>query len=290
MSILLLGRSGYIAQAFIREMDRRGILHHDLARSVVDYTDFRTLTDVISSLHPELVINCAAYVATPSVDFCEQAKSKTLMANLVFPQTLVNACEMKHVPLLHVSTGCLYNGDASYAFKESDVPTLRFDTKCGIYVGSKELAEHVVNKYPDSYIARIRLPFDEFDHPRNYITKLMTYPKVLDCLNSISHRGDFVSACLDVWNLRAPWGTYNVTNGGATWAHEICECLRNYALKESFEYWDAKEFMDTVAATPKSNACLDNSKLLATGVKMRSVAEAVLHSVVNWKTYPYQNV
>ena len=45
------------------------------------------------------------------------------------------------------------------------------------------------------YLWRLRIPFDEFDNPRNYLSKVQNYAKVYDNVNSISHRGDFVSAC-----------------------------------------------------------------------------------------------
>ena len=38
---------------------------------------------------------------------------------------------------------------------------------------------------------------------------MQRYAKVYDNVNSISHRADFVSACLDTWKLRAPFGIYN---------------------------------------------------------------------------------
>lgn len=286
MSILLLGQAGYIGQAFITEMNRRDIRYQALSRSAVDYTDFTILRTVLQSLKPDLVVNCAAFVATPSVDLNEQDKAKTLMANTVFAETLVNACELTHTPLLHVSTGCLFNHPPNhdgYAFKETDAPMLTMDRGAGIYVSSKQLAETIVARHPGAYICRIRLPFDEFDHPRNYLTKLMTYPKVLDALNSISHRGDFVKACLDLWDLRAPWGTYHVTNGGAIWAREICAELADAGLKMAFDFWDWDEFMASVAKTTKSNAILDNTKLLSVGVKMRNINDAVMEAVTNWK-------
>ena len=52
------------------------------------------------------------------------------------------------------------------------------------------------------------------DNPRNYLSKIQRYAKVYDNVNSISHRGDFVHACLELWDRRAPFGAYNITNPG----------------------------------------------------------------------------
>jgi len=285
MSLLVLGGRGYICEAFERELFKRNVPHITLSRFDVDYTNFSKLLGVIRSFKPELIINTAALVCKPSVDFNEDQKEATIMANTVFVETLCNACELTHTPLMQVSSGCLYNETGNgHAFTESDEPMLTMNKGAGIYVSSKVMAENIVRRYPDHYISRIRLPFDEYDNPRNYITKLLTYPKVFNAVNSISHRGDFVNACLDMWEKRIPWGTYNCTNTGATDAIIICGLLAAQGLKKEFVFWDNEEFLSTVAKTLKSNATLDNSKLTGYGIAMRHVDDAIAHSIANWKT------
>ena len=71
-------------------------------------------------------------------------------------------------------------------------------------VNCEALAEEALAGLGQSYIWRLRIPFDEVDNPRNYLSKVQRYPKVYDNVNSISHRADFVRACLDLWGLRAP--------------------------------------------------------------------------------------
>ena len=51
-----------------------------------------------------------------------------------------------------------------------------------------------------------------------------------------------------------------------------------------FEFWtNDEEFYQVAAKTPRSNCVLDVSKLLATGVKIRGVEEALEDSLKNWK-------
>ena len=294
---MIFGSDGYVGRAFVAEMRRRNKPFNTLQHTA------QRIWKWLEAFKPSLVINCAAFVCKPSVDLNDDHKAETLLGNLIFPTILADACDVTGTPLLHVSTGCLYirqpkdefpdarrrnlapltcNEDA-FAFKETDEPMLTFDKGAGFYVGSKEVAERVVRQHEKHWICRIRLPFDQFDNPRNYITKLLTYPKILDAYNSISHRGDFVKACLDLVELGAPFGTYNMTNPGAVWACEICEMLRKQGLKKDFQFWDWNEFMMTCAKTKKSNAELDVSKLLATGVKMRPVREALEDSIKRWQ-------
>lgn len=280
MKIVLLGASGYIGSAFRKEMRRRGIEFICPGRE--EYQTFGGMRLVLG-FDCHLVINCAAFVAKPSVDFNEDHKGQTLSANLVLPVAIANACESEGVSLLHVSTGCIYNGtNNSRGFSEADPAQLTFDTSCGVYVGAKQLAEECL-KYSNTYICRIRLPFDQHDHQRNFLSKIQRYSKVYSNVNSISHRGDFVKACLDLVELGAPFGTYNMTNQGAISARQIVEMIKQTLCPDrEFEFWEEEDFMKNSARTLKSNCVLDISKLLDAGVHMRHVQDAVQESLDNW--------
>lgn len=177
------------------------------------------------------------------------------------------------------------NPDAIHGYTETDHPNFTFrDPPCSFYSGTKGLAEEAITGVGQSYIWRLRIPFDEYDSPRNYLSKLQRYAKVYDNVNSISHRGDFVNACLDLWEKRAPFGTYNITNPGYITSHQVVRMIeRILQPHRPFEYWkNDEEFYHLAAKTPRSNCVLDVSKLLAAGVKMRPVEEAVEHSLRNW--------
>jgi UDP-glucose 4,6-dehydratase len=131
----------------------------------------------------------------------------------------------------------------------------------------------------------LRIPFDDFDNGRNYLSKLQRYAKVYDNLNSISHRADYVRACLDLWEKRAPFGIYNVTNQGFVTSRQVVGLIEKILKPHrKFEFWkDDSEFYGQAAKTPRSNCVMDVSKLLAAGVKMRGVYEALEDSLKNWK-------
>ena len=149
----------------------------------------------------------------------------------------------------------------------------------------KALGEEAIAGLGQSFIWRLRIPFDEIDNERNYLTKVQRYAKVYDNVNSISHRADFVRACLDLWEKRAPFGIYNVTNPGyVTTRHVIALIEKILKPKRKFKFWKSdEEFYKRAAKTPRSNCVLDVTKLLKAGVKIRPVEEALEHSLQNWK-------
>jgi UDP-glucose 4,6-dehydratase len=312
--ILLLGATGYIGQAFADELRRRGQLFVPLTRKALDYTNFDFLFDYIRKIKPEFLINAAGYTGRPNVDGCETARRDAVQANTLFPQMVARVCFMTNTPWGHVSSGCIYSGakvvhdgrvrvekdlarprlrrlfdehpERFRGFTETDEPNFSFRSPpCSFYSGTKALAEEVIAKTGNSYLWRLRIPFDEFDHPRNFLTKLQRYSKVYDNVNSLSHRGDFVRACLDLWERRAPFGTYNITNSGAV-ATRLVVQLIDKILKpsRSFCFWkNDREFYALAAKAPRSNCILDVSKLLTTGVRMRQVTDALQDALERWQ-------
>jgi UDP-glucose 4,6-dehydratase len=178
------------------------------------------------------------------------------------------------------------NRAAIRGFTEEDTPNFSFRSPpCSFYSGTKALAEEAIADLGQSFIWRLRIPFDEFDNARNYLTKVQRYARVYDNVNSLSHRADFVTACLDLWERRAPFGIYNVTNPGFVTTRQVIESIQRILKpKRTFEFWASdEEFYQVAAKTPRSNCVMDTTKLLSTGVKMRPVEEALNVSLEKWK-------
>ena len=314
---ILLGATGYIGQAFAEAMDQRGQPFNALSRKRVDYTHYDSLLQFLRQTKPSFLINAAGYTGKPNVDACENDRAGTLAGNTLLPQSIAHACLVTNTPWGHVSSGCIFcgakiveNGKARIekdlstpelkalaeqhpaavqGYTELDEPNFTFRRPpCSFYSGSKALAEEAIAGLGQVYVWRLRIPFDEFDNPRNYLTKVQRYAKVYDNVNSISHRGDFVRACLDLWERRAPFGIYNVTNPGFVTTRSVVGLLEKI-LKPNrrFEFWkDDAEFYQIAAKTPRSNCVLDVSKLLAAGVKLRPVTEALEATLLNWTPEP----
>ena len=292
MKYIILGKSGYIGSAFAELLATRKFLggadYVGLSRSMVDYTDYDELDvwlDLTTQGKPATIINCAGYIGKPNVDACESNKTATIKGNVTFPAMIAQLCREKNIRLAHISSGCIYSGyDKKYT---EDCPS-DFDFQNGsFYSGTKDLAETQVKQInPDAHIFRLRIPFDSINNPRNYITKILSYNKLLDAENSLSHRGDFVRYCLDLL-CKAPAGVYNVTNPGSLTTREVVDMLEFWFRKKfnqlgkEFHFFESTRAFSEITSAPRSNCVLATEKTQKF-IKMRPVKDAMNDAISNY--------
>ncbi|NBV71236.1 MAG: NAD-dependent epimerase/dehydratase family protein [Burkholderiaceae bacterium] len=312
--VFLLGGSGYVGQAFGKELTQRGIPFRPVSRKQINYTDYRVLRTTLQKEKPEFVINAGGFTGKPNVDACENQRGETIAGNVTLAQTVAQACDAAGVRLGFVSSGCIYTGakvrqesgawavedrlteplvsellskrsDRVAGFTETDEPNFCFaHNNCSFYSGTKALAEEVMAGFPDFYVWRLRIPFDELDGPRNYLSKVQRYAKIYQNWNSISHRGDFVAACLDSWLQKIPGGVYNITNPGYVSTREVVEKIQKQLSPDwNPAFWRSDdEFYRFGAVTPRSNCILDTAKILKAGIKIRTAEEALEDALDHW--------
>jgi len=263
--ILLLGSSGYVGSAFKKELEARGVpfvtATHDKAGEAMDCPDV------------DFVINCAAFIPKRSVSECDKHQRLTIEANVLFPQCIAKMALYRDIPIAHLSTGCLWND--SEVHTETDPPQREFKGHCGFYIGTKLMSEDLVRVNPKHYIFRIRLPFDEFDGERNYLSKLANFDSVWDHENSLSHRGDTAKACLDLIENKAEFGTYHVMNPGTVHAKDIVYRMMEMGIRKE---------SPLIVNGKAGGSIVSVDKLINAGVKMRPVEDALLESLDRWLT------
>jgi UDP-glucose 4,6-dehydratase len=311
--ILLLGATGYIGQAFARALRRRKDSFIPLSRNAFDYTRFEFLFDYVRKIGPDLVINAAGTPENPKADSGELDRMEMLQRNTLLPQTVARVCSLTNTPWGHVSSGSIYSGakvlkngqlcieeDLTQAaihdlfaahpetfcgFSELDEPNFSFkDPSWSFYSGTKALAEEAIRNHK-CYIWRFRFPFNEQDEPLNFLSQLQNGLTLHDGINSLSHVDDCVSACLDLWERRAPFGTYNVVNPGAVRTHDVIQMIQR-TLKPLGRFqlmlYDGQSGSEERKLL-RTDCILDVSKLLKTGVKLASVTQTLEKSLEKWQ-------
>ena len=300
--ILLLGASGYVGRSFASELRRRGLSFIPLTRRAFDYTRFDFLFDYLRTMKPVFLINAASYPGGGQGAGADGEREKMMAANALLPQMIARVCLMTKTPWGHLSSGSIYSGgkvmengnfrvehdlglpelSALYArhpekfrgFTELDEPNFSFrQGTANFYSGTKALGEEAIQGVGQSYIWRLREPFNERDEPRNLLRQLESKETLCDHLDSFSHLEECVRACLDLWEGNAPYGIYNVTNPGWLRASEVLESLQHVFNSRSARH------LGPAYEDAQAHCILDVTKLLKNGVKLRPIQDAFADSV-----------
>lgn len=309
--VLVIGAGTCVGRVFCAELRRRG--HDYLLPRDRDYFDFHLLFDCIRKSKPDFLINASSYTGA-NMDDSEPAREEMLRTNTILPRLISQVCLMTNTPWGHVSSGGIYSGAkivvatgvvvgkklprgellkiAAQApqklrgFTESDEPNFSFRAApCDFSSGTAALAEEAIRGIGRNFIWRMGVPFNERDEPENLLRHLQTREKIHDGVHPGSHTDDFARACLDLWERNAPFGIYNVTNPGIVTTRQIVEMIQKILKPlRYFDFWrDDSESQNQGNRGPIANCILDVSKLLATGVSMRPLSEALEDALKNWR-------
>lgn len=285
--IFIVGSTGYVGSEYIKYFNSNNIKYH-CVHNARSNSFLDELNAQIKTFKPRYLINAAGFTGKPNVDACETDKGECLKGNTILPYEIAKICKEHDVVFGHVSSGCIYTGTkGSKGFTELDPPNFTFkQNNCSYYSGTKALGEELLEPFDNTYIWRLRIPFNNIHSPRNYLSKLQTYKTLLNADNSISHLGEFVAATVQSLLKDIPKGIYNVTNTGFVSTNRLVDLLQKYNLptkNHKFEFFTGtKEFMCKAAKTPRSNCILDNSKLLNAGIYMSNAYDAVERCLSDW--------
>ena len=262
MKVIIFGAKGYMGQYFLS-------LYPDAVAPSVDIADSRAVVDVLEEHKPDVVINCAGKTGRPNVDWCETHKEETIHSNVLGPLVLIEECGKRDVYLVQIGTGCVYSGDSSKEFTETDPPNF-FGS---FYSRSKGVIDQLLNDFPVLNI-RLRMPFDGTGSERNLINKIKKYDRLLDTENSMTYIPDMLSAVGQLIEKKAT-GPYNIINPGAMTPYRIMELYKEIVdPSHTFELLK-EEDLPEVAFAGRSSCVLSGKKLESEGIVMKPVEEAV---------------
>lgn len=238
--ITLIGH-GYVGQHIAKELDKQNVKY--------EWLNHKKYLEAKGGV----IINAAGYTGVPNVDTCEIKKQETIQGNVIFPMSLEAANPYSRI--IHITSGCVYTGYKKGGWTEFDKPNFNFNNG-SFYSGSKALFQDLMQPYMDkSYLLRIRLPFGDQPSPKNYLTKLSQYSKLVDFENSVSYVNEVAqTAVYFARNLPSP-GIYNVCNPGTITTKQVAEML---GLKK--EWYTEEEFTQAVKA-PRSNCNMSGLRL-----------------------------
>jgi len=243
-------------------------------------SSFKAAQRIVRKYNPKVLINCIGYTGRRNVDGCELSKDKTLIANTFVPIVLAEIALRNKIKLIHISSGCIYSYDYNKdkPITEGKTPNFYdlFYSRTKIY--AERAIEVLCRKY-NILIARIRIPLDNIPHPRNILTKLIRYKKVIDVPNSITYIPDFIRALRHLIKIDAS-GIYNITNKGGLRYPALLNIYKKYKTDFRYRIIDYRE-LNLI----RTNLMLSIRKLEETGFKMPYINEVLEECVRNYIKY-----
>lgn len=114
--------------------------------------------------------------------------------------------------------------------------------------------------YTNCLILRLRMPVSDDLHPRNFVTKIARYDRVVDIPNSNSILHDLLPASVLLAEHNET-GVYNFTNPGAISHNEVLGLFKEY-VRPNFTWRNfSLEEQSKVIKAGRSNCKLDTTKL-----------------------------
>lgn len=232
----------------------------------LDITDKSAVESVISELHPDCVIHCAAWTA---VDMAEDDDKAPLVRriNAGGTRNIAEVCQKLDCKMTYISTDYVFSGEGTEPWQ----PDCKDYKPLNIYGQTKLEGELAVAELLKKYfIVRIAWVFGL--NGKNFIKTMIQVGKSHDTVQVVNDQIGTPTYTLDLARLLVDmnetdkYGYYHATNEGGyiSWYDFCCEFYRQYGLTTRVIPVTTEEYGLSKAARP-SNSRLDKRKLIAAG-------------------------
>jgi dTDP-4-dehydrorhamnose reductase len=242
---LVTGAAGMLGRDLTGLLAARGEEFTALGRADLDITDAAATTAAVSSVKPDVVVNCAAWTG---VDAAEEHEAQALAVNGQGAANLAAACVRAGALLVYPSTDYVFDGDAAAPYAE-DAPT----APAGAYGRTKLAGEQAVRAaLPDgSYVVRTAWLYGA--HGKNFVKTMLrlarngTAPGVVaDQYGQPTWTADVAEQVYALIAASAPPGVYHATSSGQTTWFGLAEAV--FAL---YQDQDQEPLAERVRLTPR---------------------------------------
>ena len=147
MKVLITGANGMVARAAAEYCCGVGDDVIALSHSDLDISDHHAVGELLRSIEPEALLNCAAYT---NVDGAESEKQRAYDTNATGVENLADVCQKIGARFVTISTDYVFDGQNRGFYTQRDTPIPR-----GVYAKTKYYGEILArNTYARSIIVR----------------------------------------------------------------------------------------------------------------------------------------
>jgi len=231
-TIMVTGGAGQLATAMEQE---GGAVVRRIGRPAFDFDRPPSLAEAVRAMQPAFVVNAAAWTA---VDAAEADPEAAGHANRDGPATLAALCADAGIPLIHVSTDYVFDGNKGAPYSEAD-PT----SPTGVYGVTKlEGEQAVLAAWPRAIVLRTSWVYSATG--KNFVRTMLGAAQKTDRLRVVADQQGCPTAARDlavailaiVARLREGWqdrysGVFHAAGTGSTTWHGLAEALFQDAAK-----------------------------------------------------------
>lgn len=269
MKLLVFGAGGQMALSLKDVSKASANTVFTAGRPDFDITNGGSVDKAISEVRPSCVINTAAYTA---VDAAETDQEAAFACNEQGAANVARACQVHKLPLIHISTDYVYDGNKETPYLEDDAPS-----PTNAYGRSKLAGENAVRENCEQHvILRTAWLFSPFG--KNFVKSMLRLAGSRTVLGVVDdqigsptyaiHLADGVLGIADqISAARAGadyWGIYHAAGSGfASWC-DVARCIFREADRHALPAADVNAISSEeypTAATRPMNSRLDCSKL-----------------------------
>ena len=226
MRVLVFGgKTGWIGQQMVAMLRSGG---HEAVVAETRLENIEQVAAEIDATKPSHVFNCAGLTGRPNVDWCEDHKDEVIRVNLVGTLALLDACERRGLHCTNFATGCIYTYDEAHPvggapFRETDPPNY----EGSFYSVTKGMVDRLSPLYKNVLTLRLRMPISDDLSPRNFVTKIASYAKVINVPNSVTVLHDLLPVALTLAERKIT-GLFNFTNPGVISHNQVLDLYKEY--------------------------------------------------------------
>lgn len=220
MKILVTGRTGQLAQCLARiAWDAPGMDVVTVGRPQLDLLDAASIARTFLAVQPDLVVSAAAYTA---VDRAESEEEEAFAINATGAGLVAEAAFRHAIPIVHVSTDYVFNGDKGAPYEEGDPVD-----PVNVYGRTKLEGELRVAAANDRHVI-LRTAWAYSPFGRNFVRTILDLAAKRDQINVVADRFGSPTSMLDLAgaiiaaarNLETgKYGVYHLAGKGQTnWA------------------------------------------------------------------------
>ncbi|VYU04861.1 dTDP-4-dehydrorhamnose reductase [Clostridium butyricum] len=246
----------------------------------LDITDLKSVKNVLNTIKPDVVINCAA---ATNVDGCESDEDFAFKVNSLGPRNLAIVCEEMGAKLVQVSTDYVFSGVGEKPLTEYDLTA-----PYSVYGKTKLLGENYVREFCSKYyIVRTAWLYGYVGH--NFVYTIRRLGKEKDSINVVNdqignptHANDLAYHILKLIETDE-YGIYHCTGKGECSWYDFAKMIIELSGEECIVNPCTSEEYKTPAKRPEYSS-LDNMMLRNTvGDEMRNWQDAIKSFIENLK-------